>query len=226
VFLDSHPRYRERFRNLRRYVKDESFNDIVRREFADDWLDLTQEWQAFVASLDHGFDFGRMAIDFRRGELLRRGVRQTVEIDAARGWQSSRVRLEAGKFYRIAANGRFQVSEETGADGENHPWPAEAGGISIEYYAGQPLGKLLAAITPNRPLNASDSAPAINGPVEKRVEISFLRPAAIGLGANIRAPITGTLFLRLNDAPDSLHDNRGLVTVAVEEVAQDASVGQ
>ena len=56
-------------------------------------------WQAFVATLDYGYDFDRMAIDFRRGKPLAGPL--TVEIAADRGWQSSGVRLEAGKSYQL-----------------------------------------------------------------------------------------------------------------------------
>jgi hypothetical protein len=69
-FLDSHPRYRERFRKLREHVRDENFNEIFRRTFAVDWDDLLAEWQAFVVTLEHGYDFERMAIDFDSGRPL------------------------------------------------------------------------------------------------------------------------------------------------------------
>jgi len=71
-FLDSHLRYQERFRALQKHVQDAKFNDLVRREFADDWDELEAEWQAFVTTLAHGYDFERMAIRFERGTPLSR----------------------------------------------------------------------------------------------------------------------------------------------------------
>ena len=47
------------------------FNSIVRREYDADWAELLAEWQAFVATLDHGYDFERMAIDFEPRQTAR-----------------------------------------------------------------------------------------------------------------------------------------------------------
>ena len=69
-FLDSHPRYRERFRQLKDHVADQDFNEAVKRLYGADWPDAQAEWQAFIAALDYGYDFERMAIDFRRGTAL------------------------------------------------------------------------------------------------------------------------------------------------------------
>jgi hypothetical protein len=205
VFLDSHPRYRERFRSLRRHVTERSFNEIFRREYADDWNNLSREWQAFVAALDHGFDFERMAIDFRPGGPLREGQQKVVEVQADRGWQSSLVRVEAGRTHRISASGRFQIAEEVDGGGVKRQWLSEAGGVTLEYYAGRPLGILLGAIVSNR----SDD---VNGDAEPP---GFSEPIIIGLGTTFQPRISGTLYLRINDDPGRLHDNRGSLTVTV-----------
>lgn len=206
-FLDSHPRYRERFRALRRHVLDRDFNRIVRREYGADWADLSAEWQAFVATLDHGYDFERMAIDFRSGEPLRDGQRQTATIRADRGWQSSGVWLKAGRAYRVTARGRYQIAEETTADGKRRPWPSEPGGVTIEYYAGQPLGMLLGAIAEEAGSGGKGAG-------------SFTEPVAIGLTKTFTPIRSGTLYLRVNDSAGRLDDNRGTLT-AVIEVAGD-----
>jgi hypothetical protein len=105
-FLDSHPRYRGRFRKLQRQVRSDEFNELARREFGRDWEEVKAEWLAFVTTLEHGYDFERMAIDFRTGTPLR-GQPRTATIAADRGWQSSGVLLDAGKSYRVSASGRF-----------------------------------------------------------------------------------------------------------------------
>ena len=92
------------------------FNDLVRREFAADWDELLAEWQAYVATLDHGYDFERMAIRFGARDAAKRQAAE-VTIAADRGWQSSGVWLEAGKTYRVAARGRYQIAVENGGDG-------------------------------------------------------------------------------------------------------------
>jgi hypothetical protein len=201
TFLDSHPRYRERFRTLQKQVQDPNFNDMVRREFADDWDELLAEWQAYVATLEHGYDFERMAIRFERGTPLSgksqtgRGVRREVTVAADRGWQSSGVWLEARKTYRVTARGRFQIAVEKGL-----AWPCEPGGVTIEYHDSRPLGMLLGAIVPAGAGGAT-----------------FAKPQAIGLGCEISPDVSGTLYLRVNDSAARLGDNRGALTIEIAD---------
>ncbi len=197
-FLDAHPRYRDRFRTLREHVLDAGFNSIVQREYKADWPDLMAEWQAYLATLDHGYDFDRMAIEFIRGKpLTSQAARATIRAD--RGWQSSGVWLEAGKSYRASAAGRYQIAVDQ-KDGALQPWPCEPGGVTIEYHDGRPLGMLLGAI-----VGAGDSA-----------HNTFGEPTGIGSQATIEPASSGTLYLRVNDSPAALHDNRGTLSLKIE----------
>ena len=176
----------ERFRELQKHVQDPDFNARVKREFAADWVELLAEWQAYAATLDHGYDFERMAIEFERGTPLG-GKPREAEIKADRGWQSSGVWLEAGKTYRVTARGRYQIALET-VLGIEQAWPCEPGGVTIEYHDGHPLGMLLGAIVPDETAPAGDR------------ETGFAHPLAIGLGARITPKVSGTLYLRVNDS--------------------------
>lgn len=192
-FLDSHPRFRDRFRKLRDHVRDEDFNEIFLRAYADDWPDLQTEWLAFVPTLEHGYDFEQMAIDFEPGSPLS-GRPRTMKIAVDRGWQSSGVRLMAGKAYRVTATGRYEIAN----DGQ--PWPCEPGGVTIEYHNGRPLGMLLGAID------------------GRTGDTTLANPFPIGLGAIIKAAASGTLYLRVNDSAGKLNDNRGTLSVTVQEL--------
>jgi hypothetical protein len=192
-FLDSHPRYRERFRQLRGYVREADFNEVLHHEFANNWDNLQTEWQAFIAILDHGYDFERMAIDFEGGPPLGE-VPHTVMIQADRGWQSSGIKLMAGKSYNITASGRYEIAN----DGQ--PWPCEPGGVTIDYYDGRPLGMLLGAID------------------GRTGDTTLARPFSISLGTTITPKVNGTLYLRVNDSPGQLDDNRGTLTVTISVV--------
>jgi hypothetical protein len=199
-FLDASPHYRDRFRQLQTIVNDPKFNEIFREKFAADWADLNIEWRAYVSTLDYGFDFDRMAIEFRTGSPLV-GEQQSATIRAERGWQSSGLLLQAGKSYEIRATGRYQIATERRDSGET-PWPCEPGGITIEYQDGRPLGILLGAIDA-RDEHASSASP------------SFAEPVAIGLHATIKLSATGTLYLRVNDSPGKLDDNGGNLTITI-----------
>ena len=143
AFLDGHPRYRDRFRTLHQFLRGADFEAEFRRLYAADWDQLNAEWQAFVTALDYGYDFERMAIDFRAGRPLAAGDGRAT-IDVEHGWQSTGLRLEAGKTYDLSASGRYQLAHEPKV------WWCEPGGVTIRYYHGQPLGILLAAIDPDR----------------------------------------------------------------------------
>lgn len=188
-FLDSHPRYRARFHQLRNNVTRADFNDRFRQAFRGQWTELQSEWRAYIAALDYGYDFERMAIDFRRETRL--GNRTSVNIAADRGWQSSGLRLESGKSYRITAEGNYEIAN----DGE--PWPCEPGGVTIDYHDGRPLGMLLGALD------------------GESQEATFSHPFEIGLGAAITPTASSTLYLRINDSPARLNDNRGTLAVTI-----------
>ena len=72
AFLDGHPRYRERFRKLQSLVARPDFAQQFLKLYADDWLELNQEWQVYVANLKYGYDFDRMAIEFAPASRCRR----------------------------------------------------------------------------------------------------------------------------------------------------------
>jgi hypothetical protein len=48
-------------------------------------------------------------------------------------------------------------------------------------------------------------------------DATLANPFAIGLDATVQPPASGTLYLRVNDAAGDLDDNRGTLTVKVED---------
>lgn len=203
AFLDGHPRYRERFRALKNRAADASdaFSSRFAAELRADARELAEEWQLFVAELDYGYDLARSAIlrtpaQGSSGDLSGNGV--TVRIDAARGWQSSGVAVEAGKRYDIAASGRYQVGDSP------KPWICEPTGVTIEYWRGRPLGMLLGAVAP------AD---------ERDSELTpLVKDSAVGAHAEWTCTDSGTLYFRVNEASSGLKDNRGQVTVVIRRV--------
>jgi hypothetical protein len=196
AFLDGHPRYQARFRQMHKLVGDSGdlFNQQVMKIFADDWTRLNEEWQLFVANLDYGYDFRKMDVEFTAGKPLG-DAGQTISIAADRSWQPSGVRLEAGQSYRLRAAGRYQVANEP------RPWWCEPGGVTIRYYHAQPLGILLAAIRADE--------------VNVQSPSGLLKPIVVGLGITLKAQQAGTLYLRINDSAGSLGDNAGSLSVEI-----------
>jgi hypothetical protein len=194
AFFDGHPRYRSRFRQLPRLVREADFTEQMQRAFGDDWTRVSEDWQLFVANLDYGYDFSRMEVDTTKGEPLP-AAGSTATVAADHGWQSAGVRVQARKKYRLTASGRYQVANDP------RVWWCEPGGVTIRYYRSRPLGILMAAIR-------ADEAGAS--------EVSgLLRPMVVGLGTTLSAPRDGTLYFRVNDSAGSLADNAGSLTVEI-----------
>ncbi len=198
TFLDTHPRYQQRFRAMGGYLQRNAFPTEFVRAFNPDSRDLATEWTLFVQNLQYGYDTKRAAITFQPGmELNDQRPRREFEIQADRGWQSSGVLMREGERYDITATGRFELADQP------KPWVSEPQGISFRYFNGSPLGQLQGCLR----TEAGETGGAAD---------SMLRVHQIGRGGTFQSPIAGTLYLRLNDEWNSLHDNRGHVTVAIQ----------
>ena len=194
AFLDGHPAYADRFRDLaNRGVRgrlDAAFDEA----FAADRRRIDAEWPAFAAGLVPGCERAANAVVFAPGTPL--DGERTVRIDAARGWQSAGVTVAAGERVALAADGRFVLGNDP------RPWESAAAGISFDYNAGRRVGELQATVLADPP------APPVG-----------LRGAVpVGAGGEFVAPRAGTLYLRLNDRPDRRSENRGGVSVRLAPV--------
>ena len=198
-FLDTHPRYRDRFRKLGRYTVDNQFKGVFQEMFDPDLPAIWTEWPVFATGLVHGYDFQRSAIDFREGKPLDDpGVSNRVQVAANRGWQSSGIRVEQGQSYEVTASGKFAVAQKP------IPWVSEPNGISFRFHSGRPLGLLVAAVRASPPSGDSGR--------ETMVQV-----IPIGKQRRIVSKSTGTLYFRINDFPSELADNTGKADVIVRK---------
>lgn len=195
-FLDKHPHYRDRFREMTPFRNTGRFGDEFLKRFADSRSELYSDWGIFVRNLCYGFDFERGAVDYAAGVPLDPGGEKTVRIAADRGWQSTGVLLDSGVQYSLAAEGDVTLAN-TG-----RPWLSHPEGISIDYAGGFPIGRLLAAVDSGGPPGATD-------------EGTLLDVFDIGANQTIEPKTTGTLYLRINDAFNSLADNSGQYSVTI-----------
>lgn len=195
-FLETHPRYRERFRDLASISNGMEFRRRFNETFIPDRPLLERDWELFASGLEYGYDTQRAAVDYRQGEPLPPGGSVSVTVDAARGWQCTGVAVEAGQTYQLIAEGTVTLA------GEPRPWISEPQGISIRYAGGRPIGRVLAGLDSAGP--ADDGAGRLTEVID------------VGRGTSFMPAASGTLYLRVNDAWGSLADNAGGYRVSID----------
>ena len=199
-FLDSHPGTKERFRRLARSFVSSPTSDLADADyhppgainsfFYNASANLETEWALFVSNIEHGYDFDSHAIVFQNGRPLDADFHVT-EVESRQSWQTTLLQVEAGTTYEITAAGQVTLKQD------ERPWLSEANGISFHYHKGNPLGRLLAVIH-----------------VEGKPD-TMLHSIPLGNTATVTPTQTGTLYLRINDRPGSLSDNKGKLSVTI-----------
>jgi hypothetical protein len=199
AMLANHPAYARGFAALERGPLGPDFNARLAALPGWDPARAARDYAAFIDDIDYGWDFSRMAIDWSPGLPLTRRV--TLAVDASQGWQNPGVAAAAGRRYAFTATGRVGLGSVTDAtSGTVKPLESEADGISLEWYRGQPTGRLL-----------------IGQWVERSAEGDPPRFVVLASGAQgeLTAAADGPLFLRLNGPPGRLAAHDGTISVAV-----------
>ncbi len=188
-FFDSHPDFQATFRKLKSTARlePEIFNRTFRSQLNEHWNAVQNQWQWMIEEIDYGYDVARakpVPVADRRTD----GAMTTLSVSAERGWQATGIAVEIGQILRFESDGEFQIKHDGQA------WPCQADGITLEYYRGHPLGRLMAAVNVERQI-----APMIH----------------VGRENEIRFEQAGQLYLRVNESPAHWQDNRGVLTVRV-----------
>jgi hypothetical protein len=196
VFFDHDPKYQKTFREAPQSVADvtNQFGERLLNRLPEPRWQVHEQWQCFVFNIEYGYDVARESIVRKESPMPLPEGGSTIEVAADRGWQSSGYTLEAGKTYQLTASGRFQIGKSS------KPWMSEAGGITLKYYKGQPIGMLLAAVTDEGKTGGLSP---------------LVRPLAIGASGELKCEREGVLYLRVNDSPAEIADNRGTSVVNV-----------
>lgn len=196
-FLDQHPLTQAAFRELKSETKDRGgdFSTRFQARLKPHWPAIDQDWQLFVIECDYGYDVARAAVVHKPAVELPAGG-ATATIAADRGWQSTGYKLQPGKAYKLTASGRYSLRDKP------KPWPAEAGGITIRYHEGHPLGMLEAAIS--------------NEAMPKPGATPLASPMFVGASGQVAAEAGGTLYLRINEPASGLADNAGTLSLRIE----------
>ncbi|MDG2382824.1 MAG: hypothetical protein P8N76_14240 [Pirellulaceae bacterium] len=200
VFLESNPRYALRFGDLQNQVSlpPAQFTARLWQSLQADRRQIQDAWEVFLAQLDYGYEPTADAIDYRPVKSFAETTRISIKTD--RGWQSTGLQLSGGQVYRVRAHGRYQLVSG------DEVWWSEAGGVSLEYQDGMPLGQLIGAFSAEIP-------------AERPVgQASFSSPIPVGVDCELRPQRDAVLFLRINEPAGRRKDNQGSLLVQIEEV--------
>lgn len=202
ALLSLHPRHAPAFVAAERGPLDGNFNQRLVETTGWDGDQAERDFDAFTDEIDYGYDFTRSGIDWTSASGRPLDSRQTISVAASRGWQNSGWSLRKGSRYSLQAKGRCTIGTLTKAAAEpSLLLETEANGISLRWYRGRPLGRLLVAQWVENPDDGG------------RPRFVVLATGAEGTFA----PATdGVVFCKLNDPPGELADNDGQLTVEIE----------
>jgi len=196
TMLALHPATAEAFATAERGPLDAAFTRRLRDAPSFDAVQAARDFDAFTADLDYGYDVGRMRIDWSPGRPL--DADREIRVESDRGWQNTGIDLAAGAACRFRAAGRCTIGRLPPP--HDALLETEADGISLEWYRGRPVGRLLLA--------QWVEAPAGGG--RPRFVV-----VAEGAAGEFTAPTSGPLYARVNDAPGALADNEGHLSATI-----------
>ena len=201
ALLANHPAHRAVFAAAERGPLDGGFT--ARLSAAPGWDQdrAERDFAAFLADLDYGYDFSRSAIDWTVGKPPT--GKAEIPVAADRGWQNAGVALAQGRRYSFSATGRITIgraAHAAGTTGAGRDLQSTPDGVSLRWYRGRPVGRLLLA----QWIEPGDGTAAA------------FRVLADGGGGTFTAEVDGTVYLKANEGPGDLADNTGEFRVAVE----------
>ena len=196
VLFREHPAYAGSFATIERGPLKPDFNDRLTAMPGFHGERAGRDFDALTDEIDYGFDFTKSAIDWSPGRVIDGPAR--VEVSAGRGWQNVGVSLEAGRRYALRATGRCGLGRIGDVTIETEP-----DGISLDWYRGRPLGRMLAAQWVESPPDGGSPRFAVVGEASS---------------ATITATTDGPLFCKLNEPPGNLADDAGSFSVEIAPV--------
>lgn len=199
AMLINHPRYAADFLRLERGPLDATLTERLRSSASWNELLAHRDFAAFVEDIDHGYDFARSSIDWMDGQPL--VAPAVVSVQAGKGWQNTGISITPGGAVSFEASGRCRIGQLNGK-----PIATEAGGISLGWHRGRPLGRLLLAQWID---------------VDQGGSFVVLGEGAFG---SIEPRTEGPLFVKLNEPPGELADGEGAISLSLAPVVDGSPI--
>lgn len=197
LFLKHHPDTSKFFKRLFQQPmrSDATLTRWLFARLRERWPNVRQDWNAYVTELEYGYDLSRSMLRTSQPSAPLSGKQVTVRIEANQSWQPAGVSVEAGSTLKISATGEYTVNAAP------TPWRCEPSGVTLEYYRGEPLGKLMLAVI---------------APIDQEPQTtSQLTLVPVGSGGTFTMAKAGKLYFKVNEANAGLADNTGKLTIAI-----------
>ena len=200
-FLDTHPRYQVRFRELANHLVGTKFFELADESFLPDKALLQAEWNQFVDTIEYGWDVPQNMFRMHQGEAKPFYEQLEIDVHANQGWQSSSILIPPSTPVSVEAEGTVTLADQP------KPWMSEPQGVSIRYTSGVPIGRLQAGVLIDSQRN----------PFAGEVPFEVFD---VGTEGSVRSEYGGLLMFRVNDFPSERADNRGAYKVTISNVAE------
>lgn len=182
--LASNPNYQRDFKRLGVAMMRAQSGATFENAYGSVAQEISFEYDQFVKHFGNGYRADLCAWDWKpQASTISGSARVRIEVAAASGWQSTKLKALEGKKYDFIAQGEWKISE----DGE----PISADGNEMG------LGRMVAAI-----LSKSESG-----------EYQLSEQFDLGSRGSFTAPSDGQIVVRCDDAWTELGDNSGEVTL-------------
>ncbi len=198
IFLKNHPDTSKVFDELleQKMTSDQTLTRWLFRKLQSQWPEIRREWSAMLTELEYGYDpsRGMLAMSKTTKPLAEKPI--TLELAADRSWQSSGIKIADGESIIVEGNGEYVICDKP------KPWRCLPPGVTLEYYRGEPLGKVMMTVA---------------GGLEKEQFSQAIDVIAVGDRLEFTAKQSGEIHFRLNEPSAGLADNTGSVTLTIRK---------
>ena len=193
IFLMNHPDTEKVFEALLRQpaMNSREVDRWLRSRLTGKLPRIRAAWRAFVSEMDYGYTTNHGMLQLTdKPESLKEEVKLSVQ--ANQSWQASGRMVQAQQTVHISANGQFSVADQP------KPWKCTPAGVTLEYYRGQPLGKLMMVVMQ---------------PEQEEIATELIDSIPVGDELDYQATSSGEIFFRINESAGSLADNSGVLHI-------------
>ncbi|MFN9718783.1 MAG: hypothetical protein ACK58L_08830, partial [Planctomycetota bacterium] len=190
--IRNHPDLKIAFSNFSSVRNRDQFRAAEQGVSKDMWRQLAILWQLYLFSLTEGYDPEHSSVSPPEGKTVSAELPLTLNLSAKTEWLNTGLSFPHGEHLELTCSGRYSLHDQP------RPWLSEPPGITIDYWRGLPLGRIVALAI------SSDGREC--------------RRISVGSSASFTMPFEGTVWIQINDSAASRVENSGSASVTIRGV--------